>query len=49
MNGMARMDDEGDTESAFFYAKDRGGYERKSDMETSYLARGITMPSRTDR
>lgn len=39
----------GDTESPFFYAKDRGGYERKSDMETSYLTRGITMPFRTAR
>jgi hypothetical protein len=33
MNGKIRMDDGGDTESPFFYAKDRGEHERKSDME----------------
>jgi hypothetical protein len=27
------MDDGGNTESPFFYAKDRAEYERKSDME----------------
>ena len=33
MNGKDRMDDWGGGGSPFFYAKDRGEYERKSDME----------------
>jgi hypothetical protein len=33
MKGKDRIDDGGDEESPFFYAKDRAESERKSDME----------------
>jgi hypothetical protein len=49
MNGKDRMDDGGDTETPFFYAKDRAEYERKSDMEFQISLTASRMSFKTDR